>query len=88
MPPTTTATTTTTTTATTTATTTHLAVLARHRDMHMEEHILVVTVVMLKLIAANSKLGKLVMLMITINAAGMIVVAATAINTWIIRISI
>jgi uncharacterized membrane protein len=45
----------------------------------------VVAVVMLLIFVANSKMKQIIaMLMITIHAAGMIVVAATAINTWII----
>ena len=59
--------------------------------MNMEEHILVVTVavavVMLLLFVANSKLDQLAVLMITNHAAGMIVLAATPINSFAIDLN-
>ena len=58
--------------------------------MNMEDLLVltvVVTVVMLMLIVANSKMKELAMLMITTHAAGMIVVAATAINSFAIDLN-
>jgi polyferredoxin len=65
--------------------------MAMTMTMNMEEHILVVTVaaavVMLLLFVANSKLDQLAVLMITNHAAGMIVVAATPINSFAIDLN-
>jgi hypothetical protein len=60
-------------------------------NMNMEDllvvTVVVVTVVMLMIIVANSKMKELAMLMITTHAAGMIVVAATAINSFAIDLN-
>lgn len=65
--------------------------MAMTMTMNMEEHILVVTVaaavVMLLLFVANSKLDQLAVLMITNHAAGMIVLAATPINSFAIDLN-
>ena len=66
--------------------------ITKTMTMNMEEHLLVVTevvvtVVMLMIFVANSKLDQLAVLMITIHAAGMIVKAATAINSFAIDLN-
>ena len=65
--------------------------MAMTMTMNMEEHILVVTVaaavVLLLLFVAKSKLDQLDVLMITNHAAGMIVLAATPINSFAIDLN-